>query len=69
MPTKKGSTLVKIQRNEFSVGFQVTRALLTAASAVVQSDPRRAVSFLDNAIKEMTTMRNQLAIRLTGGGR
>jgi hypothetical protein len=52
--------IVKIQRGRYSHYFQVTRAWLTAASALVTEDRLEAISFINNAILELTHLRRAL---------
>lgn len=51
---------VAIRRGRYSAHFQVARAMLSAASAVVNSTPKKAVSFIDDAIAELDVLKGQL---------
>lgn len=59
MPDKK-TKLVKIERGRYSPNFQVARAFITAASAMVSVDPKKAAKHLDHAIKELVELRLNL---------
>lgn len=52
---------VKIERGRFSSYFQVTRAWLSAASALVSIDRTAAIRYIDDAIGELEKLR--LALR------
>jgi hypothetical protein len=52
--------VVRIQRGRYSSHFQVARAWLSAASALVNLDPESAISFIDGAIHELKRLRKSL---------
>ena len=51
------SAIVKIQRGKYSSHFQVARAWLSAASALVLQDKDGAIGFIDAAILELKNLR------------
>ena len=57
MPETK---LVTIERSRYSSYFQVTRAWLSAASALVAAEPSQAVEFIDAAIRELRDLRSTI---------
>jgi hypothetical protein len=52
--------IVKIQRGRYSHYFQVARAWLIAASALVVEDRLEAIDYVDKAILELTRLRGAL---------
>lgn len=51
---------VAIRRGRYSAHFQVARAMLSAASAVVNSNPNKAMQFLDTATIELNALKKQI---------
>jgi hypothetical protein len=54
------TTKVKIERGNYSRYFQVARAWLMAASALVATDKQGASSFVGSAIVELQELRSAL---------
>ena len=52
--------VVRIQRGKYSVHFQLVRALLAAASALIPTDPREALEYLDKISAEMQMLKLRL---------
>jgi hypothetical protein len=52
--------IVRIARGEFSNHFQVARAWLSAASALVVLDKTKAIDFIDQAIGELQQLKVNL---------
>jgi hypothetical protein len=51
------SSIVTIERGRYSRYFQVTRAWLSAASALASTDRKLTVLYLDAAIKELRNLK------------
>jgi hypothetical protein len=54
------TTKVKIERGAYSRYFQVARAWLMAASALVPTDKQLAVAYIQTAIDELMRLRTAL---------
>jgi hypothetical protein len=52
--------LVKLERGRFSSKFQVARACISAASALMAVDPQEAKQYLSAAIKELALLHRDL---------
>lgn len=55
-------TVVKIERGYYSRHFQVVRAMLSAASALVGFDKAATLSYLEEAIDQLTELK-ELVLR------
>lgn len=55
---------VRIERGKYTPFFQVTRAWISAASALVSIDRTQAIEYIDEAIHSL----GDLKVRLTTGG-
>ena len=53
--------VVRIQRGKYSVHFQFIRAMLSAASALIPTDPKEAMDYLDKMAEELQMMKLRLA--------
>ena len=56
-----GTTEVRLRRGRYSAHFQVTRAMLSAASALIPTDPKEAMDYLDKMAEELQMMKLRLA--------
>jgi hypothetical protein len=50
-------TIVQIQRSRYAYYFQVTRALMSAASALIPTDRLTALNYIDDAITELKLLK------------
>jgi hypothetical protein len=57
---KPDTKIVKIERGQFSPRFQVARALITAGSALVTTEPIQAEMYITDAIIELEMVRSAL---------
>jgi len=55
--------VVKIARSRLAPNFQVARAMLSAASAVVESAPKEAINYIDRADIELRKMKQEIRKR------
>ncbi|WP_299315045.1 hypothetical protein [uncultured Halomonas sp.] len=54
------TSVIKIKRGRYSASFQVVRAWLSAASALVTDDPEQASAFIRSAIKDLSRLHEEL---------
>jgi hypothetical protein len=56
--------LVKLERGRFSSKFQVARACISAASALMSDDPSKARVYLASAIDELLRIKQDISLDL-----
>jgi hypothetical protein len=58
------ATEIVIVRGKYTPRFQITRAWLSAASAIISINPTRALNFIDEARSELAQLEKDLTMQI-----